>query len=59
MPSIGKKSLNHIKVVLESRGLSLGMSITELVKMKEEKRKDIIKKGSWDTSLWGILLNDT
>ena len=35
------------------------MSITELVKMKEEKRKDIIKKGSWDTSLWGRLPNDT
>ncbi len=59
MPSIGKKSLNHIKVVLESRGLSLGMSITELVKMKEKKRKDIIKKGSWDNSLWGRLLHDT
>ena len=60
IPSIGKKALDDIKkFVLEPKGLSLGMSITELVKMKEEKRKDIIKKGSWDTSLWGRLPNDT
>ena len=60
IPSIGKKALDDIKkFVLEPEGLSLGMSITELVKMKEEKRKDIIKKGLWDTSLWGRLLNDT
>tara|TARA_Y100001973_G_C5191158_1_gene331099 strand:+ start:139 stop:771 length:633 start_codon:yes stop_codon:yes gene_type:complete len=47
IPSIGKKSLDDIKTILKQRGLSLGMSITQLVKMKDEERKDIIRKGSW------------
>tara|TARA_R100000278_G_scaffold63376_1_gene51183 strand:- start:2744 stop:3418 length:675 start_codon:yes stop_codon:yes gene_type:complete len=59
IPSLGKKSLDEIKRKLQRKGLSLGMSTTELVRKKEKELKDIIKKGSWDYSLWDESPDDT
>ena len=59
IPSLGKKSLDEIKRELQRKGLSLGMSTTELVRKKEKELKDIIKKGSWDYSLWDESPDDT
>lgn len=62
-PNLGRKSLEEIKEVLSSRGLSLGMELdiaTELEVRNAEKPGEIEKKTAWRVAqgLNGVTLRD-